>query len=136
MAVMSLPVDLIEWLNDGRAITTMRLINFASWDTLSPDTLIHELTHVWQGVVDGPVYMVQALEAQLIGEGYNYGYTDSVTGEGGQAALVGAGGNLSAFNREQQAQIVMHYWVRRYGQGANPPLPYVEWQPYADVVHA
>jgi hypothetical protein len=134
LSVKSFAVDFIEWVNGGRAITTMRLINFASWDTLTPDTLIHELTHVWQGVVDGPVYMVQALEAQLVGEGYNYGYTDGTTGDGGQDDLVAAGGDLEHFNREQQAQIVMHYWHRKFA--STPALETTEWQPYADVVHA
>ena len=134
LSVKSFAVDFIEWVNGGRAVTTMRLINFASWDTLSPDTLIHELTHVWQGVVDGPIYMVEALEAQLVGEGYNYGYDDSTTGEGGQDDLQAASGDLAHFNREQQAQIIMHYWHRKFVSA--PPLETTEWQPYADVVHA
>jgi hypothetical protein len=77
--------------------------------------------------------MVQALEAQLSGEGYNYGYTDSDTGEGGQDDLVAAGGELATINREQQAQIIMHYWRRKFG--STPPLDATEWEPYASVVH-
>ena len=61
--------------------------------------MIHELTHVWQGVVDGPVYMVQALEAQASGEGYNYGYSNPQNGEGAQDELVAAAGNFGSFNR-------------------------------------
>ena len=129
---MSLPVDLIEWLNGGRAFTTMFLINFASWDKLAIPTLIHELTHVWQGYAVGPVYMVEALEAQASGEGYNYGYTDSETGDGAQDELNAAAGNFNAFNREQEAQIIQHYYVRRFLK----MLDFASWQPYADVVHA
>ncbi len=134
LSVKSLAVDFVEWVNGGRAITTMKLINFASWDTLDTDTLIHELTHVWQGVVDGPVYMVQALEAQLVGEGYNYGYANDITGAGGEDDLTAANGNFNAFNREQQAQIIMHFWHRKFDEA--PPLDTSDWQPYADVVYA
>ena len=132
VAVKSLPVDVIEYLNGSRAFTTMYLLNFASWVEVTLDTLIHELTHVWQGVQVGPVYMVQALEAQLSGEGYNYGYTNSTDGEGGQDDLAAAAGDFEHFNREQQAQIVMHYWVRRYKE----VIDFAAWQPYANVVHA
>jgi hypothetical protein len=112
----------------------MYLINFASWDHLTTQTLIHELTHVWQGVVAGPIYMAEALEAQLAGAGYNYGYQDSETGEGAEDELAAAGGNFNSFNREQQAGIIEHYWRRRFG--SDPALDYSAWQPYADVVHA
>jgi hypothetical protein len=132
LAVLSLPVDFIEWVNGGRTFTTMFLINFASWAEIKIETLIHELTHVWQGMVAGPVYMVEALEAQASAEGYNYGYTDSETGEGAQGRLNAAGGDFSVFNREQQAQIIMHYFVRRYEK----TLDFTAWQPYANIVHA
>jgi hypothetical protein len=132
LAVMSLPVDLIQLCNNERPFTTMYLINFASWDKLSDSTLIHEMTHVWQGVVAGPIYMVEAIEGQLSAEGYNYGYDDNETGEGGQPELQAAGGNFNSFNREQQAQIIMHYYVRRFVKG----LDFTAWQPYANVVHA
>jgi hypothetical protein len=133
LAVMSLPVDVIELVNNERPFTTMYLINFASWDELDDATLVHELTHVWQGLVAGPVYMVEALEAQFT-EGYNYGYDNATTGEGGQNELQAANGDFSAFNREQQAQIMQHYYVRRYQE--DPPLDWSAWQPYADSVQA
>jgi hypothetical protein len=132
LAVMSLPVDFIEWVNGGRPFTTMFLINFASWANIKIETLMHELTHVWQGMVAGPVYMVEALEAQASAEGYNYGYTNSENGEGAQDRLNAAAGDFTVFNREQQAQIIMHYFVRRYEQA----LDYSAWQPYANIVHA
>jgi hypothetical protein len=137
LAVKSLPVDLIETLNHGRTFTTMYLINFASWDKVDLDTLIHELTHVWQGLLEGPVYMIEALEAQLIGKGYNYGYKETFDGneygDGGEDNLAAAGGNFGHFNQEQQAQIIMHYHARKT---ATPPRDLAAWQPYANVVFA
>jgi hypothetical protein len=137
LAVKSLPVDVIEKLNGGRTFTTMYLINFASWDKIDVDTLIHELTHVWQGLQEGPVYMVEALEAQLIGKGYNYGYDDSADGRqfgtGGEDELVAAAGDLRHFNEEQQAQMIMHYHARKT---AVPSRDLTAWQPYANVVFA
>ena len=139
LAVMSLPVDLIQYVNNERPFTTMYLINFASWNDLEDPVLIHELTHVWQGSVAGPVYMVEALDAQITDpDGYNYGYEDTTTGayngEGGQNELLAANGNLDEFNREQQAQIAEHYYVRRYKE--DPPLNYTAWEPYIDVIQA
>jgi hypothetical protein len=135
IAVKSLPVDLIETLNGGRTFTTMYLINFASWAKVTIDTLIHELTHVWQGLQEGPVYMIEALEAQLIGKGYNYGYQETDDGrefgDGGEDALAAAGGDLSKFNEEQQAQVIMHYHARKIAQ---PPREVTAWQPYANAV--
>jgi len=137
LAVKSLPVDLIETLNGGRTFTTMYLLNFASWNKVTLDTLIHELTHVWQGLQEGPVYMIEALEAQFIGAGYNYGYAGTADGEefgdGAEGALAAAGGNLAHFNEEQQAQIIMHYHARKT---AVPPKVFTAWQPYANVVFA
>lgn len=139
IAVMSPPVDLIEWANKERPFTTMYLINFASWAEAEMPTLIHELTHVWQSVVAGPFYMIEALEAQLRGEGYNYGYDDTYQGhrrgDGAEPELRAAGGDFEAFNREQQASIIQHYYVRRYVDSL-PDADYRAWQPYADVVYA
>jgi hypothetical protein len=78
--------------------------------------------------------MVEALEAQASSEGYNYGYTDAATGEGAQSALNAAAGNFNVFNREQEAQIIQHYYVRKFEK--EPALDFAAWQPYADVVHA
>ena len=137
LAVKSLPVDLIETLNGGRTFTTMYLLNFASWDKITLDTLIHELTHVWQGLQEGPVYMIEALEAQLIGAGYNYGYAEDADGKefgtGAENALAAGGGDLAHFNEEQQAQVIMHYHARKT---AAPPRDVAAWQPYANVVFA
>jgi len=144
LAVMSIPVDVIEWIEQkatgqpGRAFTTMTLINFPSWEKLSTDTVVHELTHVWQNFQVGPIYMVEALEAQFSKQGYNYGWSNTangpVNGEGAQQALINAKGNFNSFNREQEAMIIQHYWMRRFGPAATR-AEYTEWQPYADIVH-
>ncbi|MBA3524213.1 MAG: hypothetical protein H0T85_06615, partial [Geodermatophilaceae bacterium] len=118
-------------------------------------TMIHELTHVWQFEFTGPFYMAEAIHAQVLGDGYNYGYTTAATntkitvdyagtelelptgkttGEGGQAALLAAAGDFEAFNREQQGQILMHWFVRK--NLMQPPADHAPWQPYVDVVLA
>ena len=71
-------------------------------------------------------------EAQSAPESYNYGYTDATTGAGAEDKLNAANGDFSQFNREQQAQIVMHYYVRKFVSS----LDFTAWQPYADLVHA
>jgi len=150
LAVMSIPVDVIEFIEEkasgqpGRAFTTMTLINFPSWEKLGIDTVMHELTHVWQNFQVGPIYMVEALEAQFSKAGYNYGYTDDqagfYTGGGAQQALINAKGNYNAFNREQQAMIIQHFYARKNGlpktndHPAFAPQEFTEWQPYADLV--
>jgi hypothetical protein len=106
VAVASIPADLINLVNGGRPFTTMYVINFSSKEKIDMKTLIHELTHVHQGVVDGPVYMIQAIEAQLGKEGYTV--TD--------AMLRDRGNDLKKFNREQQAVIAEEFWYEAFGQ--------------------
>jgi hypothetical protein len=106
VAVASIPADLINLVNGGRPFTTMYVINFSSKAKIDMKTLIHELAHVHQGVVDGPVYMIQAIEAQLGKEGY------TVT----NAMLRDRGNDLKKFNREQQAVIAEEFWFEAFGQ--------------------
>lgn len=122
VAVASLPADLINGLNGNRAFTTMYVINFASWTKIQMHTLIHELTHVWQGVVAGPVYMVEAIESQIAGKGYQV--TD--------ADLARANGDLNKLEREQQAVVVENYWWGRWG-GAS--IDWKKYQPCAEKVY-
>lgn len=99
-------------------------------------TMIHELTHVWQHDDSGPLYLADALAGQQpFGAGYNYGYstatgpswtipvdhagtTQAFTNEGfwfgvgGEGALTPPDRDLDFFNREQQGQILMHWFVR------------------------
>jgi len=145
IAVKSLPEDIIEGINGGRALTAMYILNFPPGLPIPMPTLIHELTHVWQGVQTGPLYMLGAICAMIKADiqtgsdqaAYNYGFDNATgwtDGTGGEAALAKAGGNLSAFNPEQQAMIVQHYYVRRYVEN----MPAAAWQPwltYAEHVY-
>jgi hypothetical protein len=118
----SLPRDIIEAVNGelSRAFTTMYLINFGPGATVDIRTVIHEMAHVWQGVQQGPLYMTQALEAQItagMSALFHKGkYDDHAAYEVTQQAIAANGGNLNAFNPEQQASIVELYWVKQYGQ--------------------
>lgn len=143
---------------DSRAFVTFSLINFDVDEGIERHTLIHELTHVWQAEYTGPFYLVEAAEAQMLGAGYDYGYDPDddadmvslpvdyagtksnfyrgrVTGEGAQTELQNANGDLEKFNREQQAQIVMHYFVRKELLGM-AEIDYADWQPYIDYIRA
>ncbi len=112
----------------ARPFVTGWLVHVPPGAVLERAVFIHELTHVWQAQVYGPRYMWQALHAQWLGAGYDYtGYDEAGTsglrgaracdaaGEGGQEALRRR--SFFSFNREQQAQIVMHYFVRRVLRG-------------------
>ncbi len=138
ITVKSPVLDMLHRAFNIRPFTTMYLINVASQAKIKMPTLIHELTHVWQSSVAGPIYMIEALHAlSPLGEGYNYGHHDTPEGhrrgDGAEARLIAADGNFHEFNREQQAMIIQHYYVRRYEE---PDSDYTAWQPYADVVHA
>jgi hypothetical protein len=112
-------------------------------------TLIHELTHVWQGVQTGPLYMVGAICGMIKARiqtgsddaAYNYGFQPTSAGwydgTGGETALNNAHGNLSSFAPEQQAMIIQHYYVRNFMENTHQPPPDVAaWVPYAAHVHS
>jgi len=108
----SLAADLVNLVNNvddpgARPFTTMYVLNFASWKKVELSTLIHELTHTWQGVVVGPIYMAQALHAQFTEGAAAY--------EIRPADLRNNNGDLSKFNREQQASIVEFYYDYKFG---------------------
>lgn len=119
----------------ARAFVTGTLINMRADEGLTMEVLVHELTHVWQNFETGPMYLSEAIHAHATNDdAYNYGYTDRDTGEGAQDDLKAAGGDFEAFNREQQGQIMQHYYRRRFVE--SPPLVTDEWQDYVDVVRA
>jgi phage-related protein len=144
--------------DDPRAFVTFNIINFDVDEGITRHTMIHELTHVWQAFATGPLYLSEAIHAQvpiLGGEGYNYGYAEdaslitlpidhvgntdtfpigSTIGLNGEAALNAAGGDFEAFNREQQGQIAMHFFVRT--QLMSPPMDATAWEPYINVIRA
>jgi hypothetical protein len=84
--------------------------------------LVHELTHVWQYQHRGPVYLLQAVWAQItLGpEAYSYGWEQGLR----QAQLEGK--SLADFNREQQGEIARHFYFRsRNDQDTSA------WEPFA-----
>lgn len=95
--------------------TDLNSLNDMSW-------LVHELTHVWQYQHGGPVYLLQALWAQirLGADAYGYGWDEGLR----QAALEGK--TLLDFNREQQGDIARHYYFReRQGLDTSAWDPFV-----------
>ncbi|MGF1493707.1 MAG: hypothetical protein ACFBSC_14875 [Microcoleaceae cyanobacterium] len=132
---------------DSRAFVTMKLVNFDVSDgPLSNPVMIHELCHVYQYQDIGPIYAAEAIHAQLKEEltgvsAYNYGFNNRSNGEGGEVSLLNAINNnpllsqkevFEIFNREQQAMIIQHYYVRRYVE-RRPEADYAAWQPIQEV---
>jgi len=140
VANASYAADFIQAVNGGRPFTTMYVLNYSSKTDFKADgelkeldTLIHELTHVWQGVQAGPIYMIQALEAQMRarldktepGDNEAYTYTD--------AQLAANNGDFSKFTREAQANIVEDYYVSRFVDG-DAQAEWAKYLPYVDQV--
>jgi hypothetical protein len=107
-----------------RPYTSFHTIN--AWGKMSDDTLMHELTHVWQYEQAGAIYMPQALHAQItLGALAAYDYGDIP----GLQKAQSAGQGIRSFNREQQAQIVQDFFRIKsgfppiIGSGANADLP-------------
>jgi hypothetical protein len=86
-----------------RAYVSFHVIN--DWGHIKADTLLHELTHVWQYEQDGAIYMPQAIHAQAWGEGYTY------KGAAGLRNAQTNGLGFRDFNREQQGQIVQDFYL-------------------------
>jgi hypothetical protein len=90
---------------------------------------VHELTHVYQYERTGGFYLMEALHAQITRGGSAYDY-------GGPSGLVEAHKNgkpLRAFNREEQAQIAMHYY--EYVLQSQLPLTPEQQQAYEFYIH-
>ncbi len=127
---------------NSRAFVTCKLIHQDADDGALPnEKLIHELCHVWQYQEFGPIYIIQAIHAQIPPQ-YNYGYTNSKNGNGAETVLEEVITDnpdktvaevFELFNREQQAQIIKHYYYRRYK--VTTPLDYAPWQPFQDLVY-
>jgi hypothetical protein len=95
----------------GRAHVTGYIIN--SWGDLDDRTLIHELIHVWQYEEDGYVYAPEALDQQDGGKGYIYGGESHAEKVADLRAKMSAGQGFSAYNREQQGEVVADYFMLR-----------------------
>lgn len=104
----NLPLHLITLDSDSMVVKRNRLkayvaFHMINFDTcISPVVFIHELVHIWQYRTYGAVYISEALWAQRWGGGYNYG--------GNDALKLNDNIGLSAFNFEQQADIVEDYF--------------------------
>jgi hypothetical protein len=114
IAVASIPADVVNWVNGQRPFTTMYVINFSSSAHITMGTLMHELTHVWQAVVAGPIYMVEALHSQFFGRGYEVTPAD----------IAAANGDIRNLEREQQAVVVERYYLGKFGGGGHDPAMY------------
>jgi hypothetical protein len=90
----------------GRAYVSFHIIN--GWRAIRDETLIHEMTRVWQYGQMGAIYMPRAIGAQVSAEGYDYG------GLEGLNRHRAAGQGLTSFNVEQQAMIVQHYYTAKH----------------------
>ena len=131
----SLAADLINVVNNvknpgARPFTTMYVINFASWKKVDLPTLIHELTHVWQGVVAGPIYMAKAVHAQIKHGSAAYDFD--------LAELAANNDDFSKFNQEQQGNIIEYYYNYKFGSwksSANATTWRSALKPYATQVY-
>ena len=120
----SLAADFVMWMNKNRPFVTMYVINYKSGASLSMDVLIHELTHIWQAVNSGGVYMIEALHSQFFGKGYNLSEAD----------IRNANGNILKLEREQQAVLVQEFWKGEFG-GMRAKFPLDLIRPLAKQVY-
>ena len=82
----------------AHAFVTFNTINCCR--PISPDTFIHELTHIWQYQRFGAGYIALALAAQKTKQGYNYAYEPHWY----------LSKNIYDFNAEQQADLIEDYY--------------------------
>lgn len=130
--VTGIAVEIEQLLTGGsRPFTVKRVIFYKSKKQIEKRgiaTLIHELTHVWQGQEKGGVYMIDSIEAQARKGKDAYKVTDDMLNKNK--------GNFSLFNVEQQAVIVERYWTYRWGpvQQRNE-AEWKKYEPYARKVY-
>lgn len=93
------------------AFTSLHTINFDK--SITDETFVHELVHIWQYRKYGSLYISESIWAQRWGGGYNYG--------GIEKLKLHLQTGLTAFNFEQQADIVEDFYRLRN----NLPLQWV-----------
>ena len=104
----SLPYNLIGVDPASVVVRKKQIIGYVTFHTLNFDrkitdnAFIHELVHIWQYRKHGSAYISESLWAQKWGGGYDYGGFNVIKEH------VGAG--LTAFNFEQQADIIEEYY--------------------------
>ncbi len=92
-----------------RKIAYVSYFTINSWGRLPPETLVHELVHIWQYQHLGGAYISKALRAQRSQAGYNYGGLEALK------TCIGKKGKITDFNLEQQAEIIGDYFCLREG---------------------
>ncbi len=110
----TLPIHLITLDPTSWPVKKKKTMAYVSFHTINCDQhiqthlMIHELMHIWQYSRYGSIYISEAIWAQKWGGGYNYG--------GSEALLKQVDGKgLSAFNFEQQADIIEEYYRWKNG---------------------
>jgi len=127
--------DLTSWfLEHPNGLGTQRIVHFPEGTVLdigtsheqgNYDWLMHELTHVWQGENEGPFYQAEALTSE-----YDYAEPNK-TKEQTLFDAKQAGKHFTDFNPEQQADIVMDYYIR-----LDTPDSVDAWEPFIEEVRA
>jgi len=79
---------------------------------LEKETLIHELTHIWQYEHGGAKYIPEALAVNGKNSGYDY------KGVSNLRKLRAAGKGMSSFDPEKQAKIVEEYYLIKAGRAS------------------
>lgn len=122
---------------DSRAFVTNSLINFDVDDgPLSPETMIHELCHVWQYEHSGSFYMAKAIFAQSQwGDGYEYGDKLGLENAINNNPTMSLNEVFETFNPEQQAKIIEDYYVKKHIDQVLES-DYATWQPFQQLVYA
>ena len=104
-------VRIDEFAFFGPKFSKMAYVGFNTintWGTISEQTLLHELIHIWQYKHLGAVYIPRAIRAQFSDEGYDYGGIPNLI------LAIRSGKGLNYFNLEQQGDIVSdHYCISR-----------------------
>jgi len=110
----SIALHLVALNPDSLPVRRKKTTAYVSFHTVNcyvsiPDSmLIHELVHVWQYERYGSAYISEALWAQHWGGGYDYGGIEPLK-------MYSEGKRLSAFNFEQQADIIEDYFRWKNG---------------------
>lgn len=106
---VSIPLQLVSMDPSSWPVIKRKASAYVSFHTINydhalpPHTFIHELVHVWQYERHGSAYISEAIWAQRWGVGYDYGGL-------GPLMHYSEGKGLSAFNFEQQADIIEDYY--------------------------
>lgn len=114
----------------GREYVSFHTIN--GWGKIEPATLIHELTHVWQYEKMGAMYMPRALHGNSKPGFYEYG--------GVPKLIENKDKGLSAFNVEQQGDIMADYYRIRNGMepehGSGTEADLIHYEVYVNEVRS